>query len=231
MESGISERATTTIRPHGAYEELMTLKSKWLIEKRLEVEQDPFAIEVLQWVLKSPECPLCNHPQRKDYELQVFNGNMTGAYLEAKNGWADGIVEEHMSEHMQFDPQEAKEVEETRKEAITTLDMAEDIFSRITKWLDEWEEEKDKTGIDGEWLANATRLIGQANSSLKLIGTLKQEIGVDSQLLLAQQQVNGVMGILVEVLRAEPTLLNQIELRMATLKEPTHVIEYDGDVR
>lgn len=207
------------------------MKSKWLIEKRLEGEQDPLAIEVLRWVLESPECPLCNHPQRKDIELQVFNGNMTGAYIEAKNGWSDGIVEEHMSEHMEFDPVEAKEVEETRKETITTLDMAEDVFSRIQRWLDEWEEEKDVHGIDGEWLANATRLIGQANSSLKLIGTLKKEIGVDSQLLLAQQQVNGVMGILVDVLRAEPHLLNQIELRMATLREPTHVIEYDGEIR
>ena len=207
------------------------MKSKWLIEKRLEGEQDPLAIEVLRWVLESPECPLCNHPQRKDIELQVFNGNMTGAYIEAKNSWPDGIVEEHMSEHMEFDPVEAKEVEETRKETITTLDMAEDVFSRIQRWLDEWEEEKDVHGIDGEWLANATRLIGQANSSLKLIGTLKKEIGVDSQLLLAQQQVNGVMGILVDVLRAEPHLLNQIELRMATLREPTHVIEYDGEIR
>jgi hypothetical protein len=132
---------------------------------------------------------------------------------------------------MEFDPVEAKQVEETRKETITTLDMAEDVFSRIQRWLDEWEEEKDVHGIDGEWLANATRLIGQANSSLKLIGTLKKEIGVDSQLLLAQQQVNGVMGVLVDVLRAEPHLLNQIELRMATLREPTHVIEYDGDIR
>jgi hypothetical protein len=207
------------------------MKSKWLIEKRLEAEQDASAIEALRWVLESPECPLCNHPQRKDIELQVFNGNMTGAYIEAKNSWSDGIVEEHMSEHMEFDPVEAKEVEETRKETITTLDMAEDVFSRIQRWLDEWEEEKDVHGIDGEWLANATRLIGQANSSLKLIGTLKKEIGVDSQLLLAQQQVNGVMGILVDVLRAEPHLLNQIELRMATIREPTHVIEYDGEIR
>ena len=128
-----------------------------------------------------------------------------------------------MTGHMQYDPEEAQVLEETRKEAITTLDMAEDIFSRITRWLDEWEEEKSRSGIDGEWLANATRLIGQANSSLKLIGTLKQEIGVDSQLLLAQQQVTGVMGILVDVLRQEPKLLNQIELQVAALKAPSHI--------
>tara|TARA_R110001632_G_scaffold65776_3_gene155612 strand:+ start:2279 stop:2902 length:624 start_codon:yes stop_codon:yes gene_type:complete len=199
------------------------MKNKRLIEERLAIEQDPSAIEVLQWVLKSPECPMCNHSHKKEIELNIFNGTMSSAYLETKNGWSAGIVEEHMEGHIQFDPQEAKEVEKTRKEAITTLDMAEDIFSRITNWLDEWEDEKDKSGIDGDWLANATRLIGQANSSLKLIGTLKQEIGVDSQLLLAQQQVNGVMGILVDVLRAEPHLLNQIELQVASIKAPTYI--------
>jgi hypothetical protein len=135
-----------------------------------------------------------------------------------------------MDGHMQYDPQEALETEETRKEAITTLDMAEDIFGRITKWLDEWEREKDLNGIDGEWLATATRLIGQANNSLKLIGTLKQEIGVDSQLLLAQQQVNGVMGVLVDVLRAEPHLLNAIEMQVAALKMPTYVQEADWEL-
>lgn len=199
------------------------MKNKRLIEERLRYEQDPSAIEVLEWVLKSPECPMCGHAHRKELELNIFNGTMTPAYLEAKNGWNSGIVEEHMTGHMQYDPEEAQVLEETRKEAITTLDMAEDIFSRITRWLDEWEEEKSRSGIDGEWLANATRLIGQANSSLKLIGTLKQEIGVDSQLLLAQQQVTGVMGILVDVLRQEPKLLNQIELQVAALKAPSHI--------
>jgi hypothetical protein len=205
------------------------MKSKWLIENRIADSDDHKEIEVLRWVLESPECPLCNHPQVKDLEIQIHNGNMTTSYLEIKNGWETGIVEEHMKEHMTFDPTEAKQVEETRKEAITTLDMAEDVFGRINSWLDEWEAKKDEEGIDGEWLANATRLIGQANSSLKLIGTLKKEIGVDSQLLLASQQVNGVMGILVDVLRAEPHLLNQIELRVAALKTPTYIQEGDWE--
>lgn len=203
------------------------MKSKWLIENRIADSSDAKEIEVLKWVLESPECPMCNHPQVRDLEIQIFNGNMTSSYLEVKNGWSAGIVEEHMKEHMTYDPQEAKEVEETRREAITTLDMAEDVFGRINSWLDEWEAKKDEEGIDGDWLANATRLIGQANSSLKLIGTLKKEIGVDSQLLLANQQVSGVMGILVDVLRAEPHLLNQIELRVAALKAPTYI--QDGD--
>ncbi len=206
------------------------MKNKRLVEERLSEETDAKAIEVLRWVLESPECGMCGHPQRKELELNVFNGTMSPAYVEAKNGWSAGVVEEHMSGHMQYDPEEARETEETRKEAITTLDMAEDIFGRITKWLDEWEREKDIHGIDGEWLATATRLIGQANNSLKLIGTLKQEIGVDSQLLLAQQQVNGVMGVLVDVLRAEPHLLNAIEMQVASLKMPTYVQESEWEV-
>ena len=199
------------------------MKSKWLIEERIKYEEDAKVIQTLKWVLESPECPLCNHPQRKELETQIFMGNMTPAYLDTTNGWEDGTTETHMQGHMTYDPKEAKEVEATRKEAISTLDMAENVFSRIERWLDEWEEQKDAEGINAEWIANATRLVGQANTSLKLIGTLKQEIGVDAQLLLAQQQVNGVMGILVDVLRSEPQLLNQIELRVGALKEPTYI--------
>lgn len=204
------------------------MKSKWLIEQRLAHEEDPRCIEALRWVLESPECPMCNHRQRKDLEVQVFNGNMTTAYLESKHGWEAGIVEEHMSAHMAYDPEEAMQVEEARSEAISTLDMAEDVFMRITRWLDEWENVKGRDGIDAEWLGTATRLIAQANTNIKLIGTLKKEIGVDSQMLLAQQQVTGVMGILVDVLRNDPKLLNQIELRIAAMRPATHVIE-SGD--
>jgi hypothetical protein len=161
-------------------------------------------------------------------EVQVFNGNMTSAYLESKNGWEAGIVEEHMSDHIDYDPEEAMEIEQARSEAISTLDMAEDVFTRITRWLDEWESVKGRDGIDAEWLGTATRLIAQANTNIKLIGTLKKEIGVDSQMLLAQQQVTGVMGILVDVLRNDPKLLNQIELRIAAMRPATHVIE-EGD--
>ena len=135
-----------------------------------------------------------------------------------------------MTAHMDYDPEEAKDVEKARSEAITTLDMAEDVFSRITTWLDEWEAQKSRDGIDAEWLSTATRLVAQANTNIKLIGTLKKEIGVDSQMLLAHQQVNGVMGILVDVLRTEPKLLNQIEMRIGSLKAPTHVQDVDYEV-
>ena len=64
----------------------------------------------------------------------------------------------------------------------------------------------------------------------RLVLSVKQEIGVDSQLLLAQQQVNGVMGVLVDVLRAEPHLLNAIEMQVAALKMPTYVQDADWEV-
>lgn len=206
------------------------MKSKWLIEQRLAQEEDATAIEVLKWILESPECPLCAHRDRRDLEIQVFNGAITTAYLESKYNWEVGIVEEHMTAHMDYDPEEAQDVEKARSEAITTLDMAEDVFSRITTWLDEWEAQKSKDGIDAEWLSTATRLVAQANTNIKLIGTLKKEIGVDSQMLLAHQQVNGVMGILVDVLRTEPKLLNQIEMRIGALKAPTIIEDAEWEL-
>ena len=124
------------------------MKSKWLIEERIKYEEDAKVIQTLKWVLESPECPLCNHPQRKELETQIFMGNMTPAYLDTTNGWEDGTTETHMQGHMTYDPKEAKEVEATRKEAISTLDMAENVFSRIERWLDEWEEQKDAEGIN-----------------------------------------------------------------------------------
>ena len=207
------------------------MKSKHLIEERLRNTYDPTIIETLKWVLESPECPLCNHPNRKEMELSLFKEEMTTVFLETKMNWQNGIVEEHMSHHIDYNPLEAKEVEELRKESITTLDMANDIFGRINQWLDEWEKAKDKEGITKEWIGEATKLVGQANNSLKLIGQLKKEIGVDSQLMLAEQKVSGVMGIIVDTLRDHPQLMNQLELRLATLKAPpTHVVEADFEV-
>ena len=94
---------------------------------------------------------------------------------------------------------------------------------RIRGYLDELEEQKDITGITSEFVADAAKLIGQANSSLKLVGQLKKEIGVDSQLLLAQAQVNDMSRMLVDVLGNHPDLLDMVELKMATLKEPISV--------
>lgn len=63
------------------------MKSKWLIEQRLANEDDVEVIKILKWVLESPECPLCAHKDRRDWEIQIFNGAITTAYLEAKNNW------------------------------------------------------------------------------------------------------------------------------------------------
>lgn len=203
------------------------MKSKWLIEQRLAYEEDPLVITTLKWVLESPECPMCNHVQRKDIEYVVANGTQSPAFLEEKHGWSNGIITEHMNEHIEYDAKEAERVEKLRDDSITTLDMAEDVFSRINSWLDEWEQKKDEEGISREWIGEATKLVAAANTNLKLIGTLKKEIGVDSQLLLAHQQINGVMGILVDVLRNEPVLLNQMELRLAALKAPTMEVDFE----
>jgi len=72
-------------------------------------------------------------------------------------------------------------------------------------------------------------LVAQANTSLRLVGQLKKEIGVDSQLLLAQKQMDGVMGVLVNTLRDEPKLLDMIELQVAALKPPSHTVDVDWE--
>lgn len=63
---------------------------------------------------------------------------------------------------------------------------------------------------------------------MKLVGQLKSEIGVDSQLLLADRKVDAMMGILVEVLRNEPLYLDQIQLRLATMQTPIASYEDTG---
>ena len=124
-----------------------------------------------------------------------------------------------------FDALEAQNMESDRKQTIVTLDAAEDIVIRIQNYLNELETQKEAAGgISSEFVTDAAKLIGQANSSLKLVGQLKKEIGVDSQLLLAQAQVNDMSRILVDVLGTHPQLLDQVELKMALLKEPSVII-------
>ena len=103
-----------------------------------------------------------------------------------------------------------------------SLDAAEDIVFRIRGYLDELEEEKEASGdgITSEFVADAARLIAQANSSLKLVGQLKKEIGVDSQLLLAEARLNQMNRILVDTLIEQPELLDRIENKMRLLNEP-----------
>ncbi len=97
-------------------------------------------------------------------------------------------------------------------------------MNRITAYLDELEELKEaQGGISSEFVADASRLIAQANASLKLVGTLKREIGVDSQLLLANTQLNQVSRILVDVLADQPKLLDDVERKINFLSTPIDV--------
>ena len=205
------------------------MKTRLEIQQRLKNENDMFVMEVLKWVLDGG-CPMCDHKNRKEYEKEIMNDETSPDYLESKHNWPEGTVVRHMESHVQYDPDEAAHIEEARKQTINTLDAAEDIVVRVQNYLDELEERKEAHGgITSEFVADAARLIGQANSSLKLVGQLKKEIGVDSQILLAQAQMNNMSNILVDVLRHNPELLDDIELRMSALKAPS-VVDVDYEV-
>lgn len=199
------------------------MKTKIEIQRRLAIENDAFAIEILRWVL-SGGCEMCEHKDKKDLEKQVFNDDTSPAYLEAKYNWPDGTVMHHMDTHMVYDPSEAMHMEQARSQSINTLDSAEDIVVRIRNYLDELEARKEaEGGITSEFVADASRLIAQANTSLKLVGQLKKEIGVDSQLLLANNQMNDISRILVEVLAEQPKLLDDVEKKLNLLSTPIDV--------
>jgi hypothetical protein len=167
---------------------------------------------------------MCEHRERKEMEMAVYSGDDSSSYLEAKYNWADGTVIHHMDYHMEYDPEEAEFIERARSQSINTLDSAEDIVIRIQSYLNELEEQKEaEGGITSEFVADASRLIGQANTSLKLVGQLKKEIGVDSQLLIAQAQVNDVSRILVEVLSDQPKILDKVERKLNLLSAPIDV--------
>lgn len=209
------------------------IKAKYDELKILSASSDIYdsALGMLEWVLEdTSSCPLCAHPQRIQIESSVNNGTMTPAFLEQKNSWSVGTVIEHMNEHLEFDPIYAGAVEQMREQTINTLNTAEDLQQRMNVWLNEWEQKKDIEGISEEWLQTATRLASELNRGLKLIGVLKKEIGVDSQLLLAQQKVDSIMGILVNVLSDSPHLLDKIELQVAALKEPTYIQDANYEV-
>jgi hypothetical protein len=201
------------------------MRSAREIQQRLHGENDAFAIEVLRWVLDGG-CPMCDHKSKKDYELGIMNEEFSATFLEVRHNWNEGTVMNHMDNHIEFDALQAKNMEEDRQQTISTLDAAEDIVIRIQNYLNELEEQKEaQGGISSEFVTDAAKLIGQANSSLKLVGQLKKEIGVDSQLMLAQAQVNDMSRILIEVLGSHPQLLDQVELKMALLKEPSVIID------
>ena len=200
------------------------MKTQREIEERLAQSGEPIVIETLRWVLKSSPCPFCESPQRRQLEIQLRNREVGPNIVEVRNGWPEGTCDNHMDNHLEFDPEEASHVEKMREESINTLDMAEGLVRRLVGWLDELEVLKAQDGISSEWVADATKLVGQANTSLKLVGQLKKEIGVDSQLLLAENRMNYFMRQLVNTLEPHPELLDQVELHMASLKGPTHTV-------
>jgi len=200
------------------------MRSAREIQQRLHGENDAFAIEVLRWVLEGG-CPMCDHKSKKDYELGIMNEEFSATFLEVRHNWNEGTVMNHIDNHIEFDALEARNMENDRQQTISTLDAAEDIVIRIQNYLNELEVQKEAAGgISSEFVTDAAKLIGQANSSLKLVGQLKKEIGVDSQLMLAQAQVNDMSRILIDVLGSHPQLLDQVELKMALLKEPSVII-------
>lgn len=181
-------------------------------------------LEELQWVVESTtDCPFCSHPQRSLLETQINNETKTVSFVEQKMNWPIGTAIEHMQSHIEYDPAKSGAMEAMRQETINTLNTAEDLLQRMNSWLDEWEQQKDLEGISEEWILTATRLASECNRGLKLVGTLKKEIGVDSQLLLAQRKVDMVMGILVDSLQDQPNVLDAIEIQIAALKEPTYI--------
>ena len=207
------------------------MRTRREIEQRMGREVDAFVIDVLQWVLAT-DCPFCSmaDSDRRALEIELKSDDVTTHYADERHGWNEGTSMTHMTDHIEYSASEATHIEEARKQSIDTLDTAESIVNRIMGYLDELDEMKSVEGMSSEFVSDATRLIGQANASLKLVGQLKKEIGVDSQLLLAEARMDSLSRILVESLRHHPEILDDVELRMAALKTPTHIIDTEYEV-
>ena len=203
------------------------MKTRRHIEVRLSESQDDTEIEVLKWVLKSPDCARCQSPSRVELEMKIHRGEVTAVFLEQKYGWLPGSVNVHLTDHEDYDPVKAGLIEAMRQDTINTLNLAENTAQKIADWLTELEAQRSPEYIDTDFIADATRLTAQLGGYLKLAGALKKEIGTDSQLLLAQRQLDEVMYILVDTLKAQPELLDQIEFRVSSLKSPVVDAKYE----
>ena len=206
------------------------MKSRRQIESRLALETNDGVVEGLMWVLESPDCALCSHPDRVEYEIKLHRGEITSSFLEQKLSWLPGSVNVHLEDHLEYDPVRAGLIEAMRQESISTLNLAENAAQKINGWIEELEGQRFGGVIDTDWITDAVKLTGQLNGMLRLVGQLKKEIGVDSQLMLAQQKMDSVMGVLVESLRDQPAVLDDIQLRLATLKQPKHIQDTDFEV-
>lgn len=206
------------------------MKSRRQIESRLALETNDGVVEGLMWVLESPDCALCSHPDRVEYEIKLHRGEITSSFLEQKLSWLPGSVNVHLEDHLEYDPVRAGLIEAMRQESISTLNLAENAAQKINGWIEELEGQRFGGVIDTDWITDAVKLTGQLNGMLRLVGQLKKEIGVDSQLMLAQQKMDSVMGVLVESLRDQPAVLDDIQLRLATLKQPKNIQDTDFEV-
>ena len=204
------------------------MKSKREISERMRTEMDDRVVEALMWVLEDDGCAFCSHPQRRDLEVRLRSNQTTATFVETKLNWPVGTVRSHMDTHIEADPVEEAYVESMRKESINTLNTAEGVVMRLQSYLDEWEQEKDINGIDAEWIAMATSLTRELKGGLKLVGTLKKEIGVESQILLMRGRQDALMRILISELEEQPQLLDNIHREMMMLEAP--VFEVEGDV-
>lgn len=204
------------------------MKSKREISERMRTEMDDRVVEALMWVLEDDGCAFCSHPQRRDLEVRLRSNQTTATFVETKLNWPVGTVRSHMDTHIEADPVEEAYVESMRKESINTLNTAEGVVMRLQSYLDEWEQQKDINGIDAEWIAMATSLTRELKGGLKLVGTLKKEIGVESQILLMRGRQDALMRILISELEEQPQLLDNIHREMMMLEAP--VFEVEGDV-
>mgnify|MGYP001284074809 FL=1 len=203
------------------------MKNREQIRERMVSEEDDSIVEALMWVLEDDGCAFCSHPQRRDIEMRIRSGQSTGTFIETKLRWPTGTVRSHMDSHLGADPVEEAYVENMRKETINTLNSAEAVVERIQSYLDEWEEQKDIHGMDAEWVAMATSLTRELKGGLKLVGQLKKEIGVESQILLMRGRQDALMRILIHELEGYPNVLDNIHREMLMLEAP---IDVEGTV-
>ena len=206
------------------------MKTQRQIEERLMMETNDDMVSALQWVLEAPDCPMCSHRDRVEMEIKLHRGEITSPFLEQKMGWLPGSVNVHLQDHLEYDPVRAGLIEAMRQESISTLNLAENAAQKINGWIEELEGQRYDGVIDTDWITDAVKLTGQLNGMLRLVGQLKKEIGIDSQLLLAQAKMDSVMGVLVESLKDQPAILDNIQLRLATLKQPTNIQDADFEV-
>jgi len=45
-------------------------------------------------------CPLCNHPDRDNLEIEILDGRMEANALDREEGWRAGTTRKHMQEHL-----------------------------------------------------------------------------------------------------------------------------------